>query len=151
MKEGFFEIHNQAKDAAFQCLPSQDTENKNNLEQPINKLKNPFTSLNSEAKRNKYFTVKWGNVEPVEKVLGTRFDSRRNKTAGTNDQVILTDKFTYVPILETLRTIFQSPELAIHLCALFHNQDMRRYSFNSILILVNDLKVLETEGPCLNL
>lgn len=35
------------------------------------------------------------------------FDSRINKTTGTYDQVI-----TYVPILETLKTIFHNPELA---------------------------------------
>lgn len=35
----------------------------------------------------------------------------------------------------------------IHLCALFHAQDIRHYGFNSILEpLVNDFKVLEIEG-----
>lgn len=65
MEEVFFEIHNQAKDAALQCLSPKDTDNKNKLEQSFHKLENPFTPLNSEAKGNKYFTEKWGNVEPV--------------------------------------------------------------------------------------
>ncbi|KAJ8274815.1 hypothetical protein COCON_G00094400 [Conger conger] len=227
MEEVVSKIHSQAKDAALQCLSPQDTENKNSIEQSFQKLENPFTPLNSEAKRNKHFTEKWGKVEPIEKVLGTRFDSRRNKTTGTYDQVIVTDKFAYIPILETLKSIFQNPELAdmlkprhmtkegvyadlrdatyfkesplfsvekdslqiqlfyddfetanplgskkgihklgaiyftlrnfppiynsslinIHLCALFHAQDIKRYDFNLILEpLVNDLKVLETEG-----
>lgn len=38
-------------------------------------------------------------------VLGTRFDSRRNQITGTYDQVIVTDGFAHVPILETLKTI----------------------------------------------
>ena len=67
--------------------------------------------MNTETKQNKHFKEKWGNVEPVEKVLGTRFDSRRNKSTGTYDQVIITDKFSYVPILETLKNILDNPEL----------------------------------------
>ncbi|KAL3972940.1 RAD51-associated protein 1 [Sarotherodon galilaeus] len=206
MEEVFFEIHTQAKDAALQSLPSQDT---------------------TKAKRNRHFKQKWATVEPVEMVLGTRFDSRRNKITGTFDRVIVTDRFAYVPILETLKTIFQNHHVVdmfksrnmsregvyadlidaayvkrcplfsaekdalqiqlfyddfetanplgskkgvhklgaiyftlrnfppifnsllvnIHLCALFHAQDSKRYGFNSILEpLVNDLKVLETEG-----
>lgn len=66
--------------------------------------------LNSEAKRKRLFTEKWGIVEPSEIVLGTRFDSRRNKTTGLFDQVV-TDKFAYIPILETLKAIFQNPLL----------------------------------------
>nr|XP_024657554.1 uncharacterized protein LOC106676865 isoform X1 [Maylandia zebra] len=227
MKEVFFEIHTQAKDAALQSLPSQDTSSKKKLEQSFKNFENPFTLLNSEAKRNRHFKQKWATVEPVEMVLGTRFDSRRNKITGTFDQVIVTDRFAYVPILETLKTIFQNHHVVdmfksrnmsregvyadlidaayvkrcplfsaekdalqiqlfyddfetanplgskkgvhklgaiyftlrnfppifnsllvnIHLCALFHAQDSKRYGFNSILEpLVNDLKVLETEG-----
>ncbi|XP_035994789.1 uncharacterized protein LOC118563679 [Fundulus heteroclitus] len=112
MEEVCFEIHGQAKDAALQSLSPQDIEIKNKIEQSFQKLENPFTSLNSETKRNKHFKEKWGMVEPVEKVLGTRFDSRRNKTTGTYDQVIVTDKFAYIPILETLKTIFQNPQLS---------------------------------------
>ncbi|XP_023199004.1 uncharacterized protein LOC111610276 isoform X1 [Xiphophorus maculatus] len=49
--------------------------------------------------------------------------------------------------LRNFSPIFNSSLLNIHLCALFHAQDIKRYSFNLILEpLVNDLKVLETEG-----
>ena len=227
MEEVIFEIHNQAKDVALQCLSPQDTINRNKKEESFQTLENPFTTLNSEAKLNKHIREKWGLVEPVQKVLGTRFDSRRNKTTGTYDQVIVTDMFSYVPILETLKSILQKKEFAdmikpryspndgvyadlrdatyfkesplfsiekdalqiqlfyddfetanvlgskrglhklgaiyftlrnfppifnsslinIHLGALFHAQDIKRYSFNLILEpLINDLKVLETEG-----
>lgn len=43
--------------------------------------------------------------------------------------------------------IFNSSLINIHLCALFLVQDIKRYGCNSIREpLVNDLKVLETEG-----
>lgn len=227
MEEVIFEIHSQAKDLALQCLSPQDEEQRKKIEQSFQVLENPFTPLNSEAKLNKHLREKWGLSEPVQKVLGTRFDSRRNKTTGTYDQVIVTDTFAYIPILETLKSILQEGDTAemfkpryipregvyadlrdatyfkesplfsiendalqiqlfyddfetanvlgskkglhklgaiyftlrnfppifnsslnnIHLCALFHAQDIKRYSFNLILEpLVCDLKVLETEG-----
>ena len=112
MEEVFFEINSQAKDAALQCLSPQDTENKNKMEQSFKLLENGNLShAYKETKRNKHFKEKWGNIEPVEKVLGTRFDSRRNKSTGTYDQVIITDTFSYVPILEMLKTIFDNLEL----------------------------------------
>lgn len=222
-----FPIYEFQSTGPLQCLSSQDTEIKTKIELSFQKLENPFTRLDSEAKRNKLFSEKWGSAEPIEKVLGTRFDSRRNKTTNTYDQVIVTDKFTYVPILENLKMIFNNPELVdmlklrhkpkegvytdlrdgtyfknsplfsvekdalqiqlfyddfetanplgskkvvhklgaiyftlrnfppvlnsslvnIHLCALFHAQDIKRYGFNSILEpLVHDLKILETQG-----
>lgn len=227
MEEVVFEIHSQAQDAALLCISSEDTVSKRKIEESFTNLENPFTLLNSEVKRQRLFTAKWGIVEPSEIVLGTRFDSRRNKTTGTFDQVVVTDKFSYIPILETLKTILKNPQLThlfkprhiskegiyvdlsdaahfkssplfstekdalqiqlfyddfetanplgskkgihklgaiyfslrnfppvfnsslvnIHLCALFHAQDVKRYGFNSIIEpLVNDLKVLEIEG-----
>lgn len=67
--------------------------------------------LNSQSKRNKYFEQKWKVVKPVEKVLGVRFENRRNKTIGTYSQAVVTDKFAYVPILETLESILMNPNL----------------------------------------
>jgi len=52
MEEVFFEIQSQAKDAALQCFSPRDTEYKNKIEQSLKKLENPFTPLNSEAKKN---------------------------------------------------------------------------------------------------
>ena len=53
-----------------------------------------------------YFAQKWETVNPVGKVLGVRFDHRRNKTTGTYDQVVVSYKIAYVPILQTLQYIF---------------------------------------------
>jgi len=118
MEEMVTEIHSQAQDAALHCLPSQDTTTKRKLEHSFQNLENPFTLklyfqnfkihypfLNSEAKRKRLCMEKWGIIEPSEIVLGTRFDRRRNKTTGTFDQVVVTDKFAYIPILETLKAI----------------------------------------------
>lgn len=111
MEEVVLEIQSQAKDAALKCLSSQDTCTKGKIEQCFEKIENPFTSLNSESKRNAYFEQKWKMVEPVEKVLGIRFDNRRNKSTGTYDQKVVTDKFAYIPILETLKCILSNPNL----------------------------------------
>ncbi|XP_059417348.1 uncharacterized protein LOC132152611 isoform X1 [Carassius carassius] len=111
MEEIVFEIHSQAKGAALLFLPPHDIATKRKIENSIEHLENPFTFLNSEAKRKRLFTEKWGTVEPTEIVLGTRFDSRRNKTTGTFDQVVVTDKFAYIPILETLKAILQNRHL----------------------------------------
>lgn len=51
-------------------------------------------------------------------------------------------------MLGNFLTIFNSSFGDIHLCAIFHAQDTKRYGFNSMReSLVNDLKVLETEEP----
>ncbi|KAK0149551.1 hypothetical protein N1851_009707 [Merluccius polli] len=197
------------------------------VEQLFEKLENPFTSLNTESKRNVFFEKKWKTVQPVEKVLGVRFENRKNRSTGTYDQVVVTNKFAYVQILQTLQSILENPNLRdmltsshtpkdnvyfdlkdglymkrhplfstdscalqiqlfyddfetsnplgskkgihklggiyftlrnfppkvnstlvnIHLCALFHAQDIKTYGFDAILQpIVSDLKMLETDG-----
>jgi len=108
MEEVVEEIQGQAKDMAT-CTYSNDPETVKKIEQSFEDMENPFTSLNSESKRSAYFSCKWGTVEPVQKVLGVRFDCRKNKTTGTYDQVTITDTFSYVPILETLQSILKNP------------------------------------------
>lgn len=112
MEEVVLEVQSQAKDATLKCFSSQDTSTKAKIEQSFEQLENPFTSLNSESKRNSYFEQKWKTVEPVEKVLGVRFENRRNRCTGTYDQIVVTDKLTYVPILETLQSVLRNPNLS---------------------------------------
>ena len=88
-----------------QCLSLQEpikSEVECKIYQCFEKIENPFGVLNSETKRKQYFTEKWGRVEPVECVLGTRFDTRRNRTTGTYDPVVVTDTLVYIPVLKTL-------------------------------------------------
>lgn len=112
MEEIIMEVQNQTKDATLKCLSSHKTDVKAKIEQTFKTLENPFTALNTEFKRNAYFEQKWKTVEPVEKVLGVRFENRRNRSTGTYDQVVVTDKFTYVPIIETLKSILCNPNLS---------------------------------------
>ena len=68
------------------------------LDQP----ENPFSTLNTRAKRQKFFKEKWEIAEPVEYVLGVRFDVSRDKTTEVYSQVPVTDTFVYIPILGSL-------------------------------------------------
>lgn len=81
------------------------------VENCFDQLQNPFSSLNTRFKWQKYFEEKWEIVEPVEYVLGVRFDMRRDPTTGVYSQIPVTDKFVYVPILGTLKSIFKNTEL----------------------------------------
>ncbi|XP_051741574.1 uncharacterized protein LOC127508052 isoform X1 [Ctenopharyngodon idella] len=109
MEEVVQDIQDQVKETALNCLSSEDPDMKNTIEQSFKDIENPFTLLNSISKRNSYFTKKWGIVQPVEKVLGVRFDNKKNRTTGLYEQVAVTDKFAYVPILQTLKNILMHP------------------------------------------
>lgn len=111
MEEAVHEIQVQVMEVAFKCLSSDNTETVSKLKQSFNEIENPFSSLNSVSKRDLYFKKKWSIVDPVDKVLGTRFENRKNRSTGTYDQVVVTDQFSYVPILETLRSIFSNPHV----------------------------------------
>ena len=79
-------MQSRAKDAALKCLASQDTGSKEKVEQLFEKLENPFTSLNQNEM---YFLRKNGKLfNLLEKVLGVRFENRRNQSTGTYDQVV---------------------------------------------------------------
>lgn len=59
----------------------------------------------------RHFEEKWKIVEPVEHVLGVRFDIHRDKTTGTYRQVPVNDKFMYVSIMGSLSSMFRNSEL----------------------------------------
>ena len=74
---------------------------------------NPFVTLNNESKRMVYFSEKWRKIDPVELVLGTRFATRLNRTTRTFLQTTVKDKCIYIPILETLKSIYNHPNIKI--------------------------------------
>lgn len=114
MEEIVYDIHNQAKESVKKCLSLQEPHKSDiecKIDQCFEKMENPFGVLNSESKRRQYFTEKWGRVDPVEYVLGTRFDTLRNRTTGGYEQVVVTDKFVYIPILKTLQFIYKHPNI----------------------------------------
>lgn len=228
MEELVNDVHAHAKDAVVNCLSSDASrETLERVESCFDQLENPFSCLNTETKRMKHFEKKWNIVEPVEHVLGVRFDVRRDRITGTYRQVPVNDKFMYVPIRGSLSSMFSNKELCnsftevklqqeglyrdisdgsyfknhilfshhehalqiqlyyddietanalgskkgvhklgcvyfvlrnlspklnsvlmnIHLVALFHSEDLKKYGFEPILKpLIDDLKILETEG-----
>lgn len=228
MEELVSGIHAHTKEAVVNCLSSDASrETLERVESCFDQLENPFSCLNTESKRMRHFEKKWNIVEPVEHVLGVRFDVRRDRITGTYRQVPVNDKFMYVPIRGSLTSMFSNGELCnsfqevkphqegfyrdisdgsyfkhhslfsqqepalqiqlyyddfetanplgskkgvhklgcvyfvlrnlspklnsvlmnIHLVALFHSEDLKKYGFEPILKpLIDDLKILETEG-----
>lgn len=110
MEEIVQDIQQHAKETVVKHVFSDErkSETCKKVEACFDGLENPFTILNSEYKRSKFLSTKWETVEPVEYVIGSRFDTRQNKETGTYDQVVVQDKFMYVPILSTLEAIFKS-------------------------------------------
>ncbi|XP_056466516.1 uncharacterized protein LOC130405457 [Gadus chalcogrammus] len=113
MEELVDDIHAHAKETVVECLSSEasgDTLKK--VQDCFGQLDNPFSSLNTESKRKKHLEEKWKIVEPVEYILGLRFDTRRDRTTGTYRQVPVNDKFMYVPIMGSLSSMFRNRELS---------------------------------------
>lgn len=108
------ELRSEAKQAILSALPTKDS-SISLINECFENFENPFTNLNTEWKRNKYFNLKWGVVEPREITLGVRYDIRRNQKSGTYDQVPVKDTFIYVPILESLKFMFRNPEICVFL------------------------------------
>ncbi|KAG7463388.1 hypothetical protein MATL_G00176040 [Megalops atlanticus] len=104
------EMHSHIKQTVLSAVPTS-VSLRSAIELKFDSFQNPFSCLNSDYKRAKYFSEKWGIIEPVEIVLGIRYDTRRNRKTGTYCQVPVNDMFVYIPILETLKFIFRNPEI----------------------------------------
>lgn len=112
MEEHVNDIQALTKEALVNCLSSDASrETLERVESCFDQLGNPFSCLNTESKSMRHFEKKWNIVEPVEHVLGVRFDARRDRTTGTYRQVLINDKFMYVPILGSLSSMFSNSEL----------------------------------------
>lgn len=93
------------------CTPKLRKTYKTILEKNLKHFENPFVDFNTETKRMKYLKAKWGVVEPLEIILGIRYDIRRDKGTGTYSQVPVKDTFVYIPILETIKFICHNTEI----------------------------------------
>ena len=112
MEELVDDIHAHAKETVVESLSSEASgETLEKVQDCFGQLENPFSSLNTESKRKKHLEEKWKIVEPVEYILGVRFDTRRDRTTGTYRQVPVNDKFMYVPIMGSLSSMFRNSEL----------------------------------------
>lgn len=58
-----------------------DNPSRSAVEEVFSNTFNPFSDLNTNSKWTKYFSEKWGVVEPEEIHLGVRYDSKRNKVS----------------------------------------------------------------------
>lgn len=58
-----------------------DNPSRSAVEEVFSDTFNPFSDLNTNSKWTKYFSEKWGVVEPEEIHLGVRYDSKRNKVS----------------------------------------------------------------------
>ncbi|KAF7651237.1 hypothetical protein LDENG_00113750, partial [Lucifuga dentata] len=110
MEEVINDVHSQAREAVLKNFPpeSKSSDIYNKIEHTFSQLPNPLSALNTESKRRKYFDEKWEIVEPKQYVLGVRLDVCRDRTSGVYSQVPVTDKYMYVPILGTLKSIFKN-------------------------------------------
>lgn len=90
---------------------SQESDVYGKIQHCFNNLDNPFTAFNTQTKRRQYFDEKWDLVQPKEYVLGVRLDTRKNRTTGVYSQIQVTDRYMYVPILGTLRSIFKNKDI----------------------------------------
>ena len=76
MEELLNDIHRQARDSVLNCTSeTHGMDLGKKMENSFDQLENPFTFFNTGAKRQR-FEEKWEIVEPVEYVLGVRFDVR---------------------------------------------------------------------------
>ncbi|KAJ8019354.1 hypothetical protein HOLleu_42096 [Holothuria leucospilota] len=88
----------------------KDSDVYNDIKTHLDTLSNPFQELNSEFKRNKYFS-RQGMVDPHEISLDVRMDSRINKVTGIHEQVPVNDTFIYIPIIRTLELLIKHPDV----------------------------------------
>lgn len=68
-------LHCQVKQQVLSAVP-KDNPVSATLEKDLETFENQFVNFNTESKRLNYFNKKWGVVEPVEKIIGIRFDTR---------------------------------------------------------------------------
>jgi len=104
------ELHSQTRQNVISVIPLENPV-RSAVEDSLEHFESPFSMFNTETKRTNYFVDKWGVVEPVEIVLGMRYDMRRNKKTGCYDQVPVKDTFVYVPILETLKFMCRNADV----------------------------------------
>ena len=114
LQEVVRDIHSHTQEALKNSLALEEPIKsvvESQIDECFEKVINPFVVLNSESKRMVYFSEKWGKIDPVEFVLGTRFATRLNRTTRTFLQTTVKDKFMYIPILETLKSIYNHPNI----------------------------------------
>ena len=73
-------------------------------------LENPWNE--TPGQQMKYMIDNLNLVPPVERALGTRIDQKLNRKTGEIKQVIVTETFQYVPVLEVLKLVLK-PDIRV--------------------------------------
>ncbi|XP_026061788.1 uncharacterized protein LOC113045572 isoform X2 [Carassius auratus] len=110
MEDFVNDFHTSLRENVLNVVPVDST-SRSSVEEVFNGFNNPFSDFNTDTKWRKYFSEKWGVVEPIEIHLGVRYDSRRNKISGMYEQTTVNDTFIYIPLLKTLEFIFRNDKV----------------------------------------
>lgn len=116
LEEVIGDIHSETQESVKNSLSLEEPIKsvvESQIDQCFEKMQNHFAALNTESKRMRYFSDKWGKIDPVEYVLRIRFATRRNRTTETFAQTIVKDTFVYIPILETYSPFISTLTLQI--------------------------------------
>lgn len=100
MEDCVTDFHTSLRENILNVVPVEST-SRSSVEEVFINFHNPFSDFNTDTKWRKYFSEKWGVVEPTEVHLGVRYDSRRNKISGMYEQIPVNDTFIYIPLLKT--------------------------------------------------
>ncbi|XDV45398.1 hypothetical protein PO909_013506 [Leuciscus waleckii] len=109
MEDFVTDFHTSLRENILDVVPVDST-SRSSVEDVFNSFHNPFSDFNTDTKWRKYFSEKWGVVEPTEIHLGVRYDTRKNKISGMYEQIPVNDTFIYIPLLKTLEFIFRNNE-----------------------------------------
>ncbi|XDV29615.1 hypothetical protein PO909_032707 [Leuciscus waleckii] len=110
MEDFVTDFHTSLRENILNVVPVDST-SRSSVEDVFNSFHNPFSDFNTDTKWRKYFSEKWGVVEPTEIHLGVRYDTRKNKISGMYEQIPVNDTFIYIPLLKTLEFIFRNNEV----------------------------------------
>lgn len=95
MEDFVDDFHTSLRERILNVVPVDST-SRSSVDEVFNSFHNPFSDFNTDTKWRKYFSEKWGVVEPIEMHLGVRYDSRRNKISGMFEQIPVNDTFIYI-------------------------------------------------------
>lgn len=76
-------------------------------------LENPYTGIETPGQQMKYMIENLMLVPPVERALGTRIDHKLDRKTGQTNQVVVTETFQYLPMLEVLKLVLKPDARAL--------------------------------------
>lgn len=79
------------------------------LDATTNYVCSKLSEHNTTQKRNRFAKMDEFYVAPIEKALGTRFETEKNEN-GVEVPVLIQNTYSYVSILDTLRSLFKNEE-----------------------------------------